>query len=217
MLQYEELRLRLINHEKTLDDLSEALGLDKMKEEWWSEGLKDDVRIQWKVDQDRKEVAAVRMIYSDQKLDAVLCISLDYNKIFQPLTNILTQENGGIVADKNGTVLYNKTGLTNLEFDKSEKMDSMIQKISQSCAYTKTKSEENDWVFAVRNTGKGISKEELPKIFERFYKVDNFTQGAGLGLSICQTIVERLKGTISVTSEVGKGTRFTVRLPNYCE
>lgn len=92
-----------------------------MKEEWWSEGLKDDVRIQWKVDQDRKEVAAVRMIYSDQKLDAVLCISLDYNKIFQPLTNILTQENGGIVADKNGTVLYNKTGLTNLEFDKSEK------------------------------------------------------------------------------------------------
>ena len=62
MLQYEELRLRLINHEKTLDDLSEALGLDKMKEEWWSEGLKNDVRIQWKVDQDRKEVAAVRMI-----------------------------------------------------------------------------------------------------------------------------------------------------------
>ena len=118
-----------------------------MKEEWWSEGLKDDVRIQWKVDQDRKEVAAVRMIYSDQKLDAVLCISLDYNKIFQPLTNILTQENGGIVADKNGTVLYNKTGLTNLEFDKSEKMDSMIQKISQSCAYTKTKSEEMTGYF----------------------------------------------------------------------
>ena len=57
----------------------------------------------------------------------------------------------------------------------------------------------------------------LRLFFERFYKVDNFTQGAGLGLSICQTIVERLKGTISVTSEVGKGTRFTVRLPNYCE
>ena len=63
-----------VEHEYTL------VPLDKMKEEWWSEGLKDDVRIQWKVDQDRKEVAAVRMIYSDQKLDAVLCISLDYNK-----------------------------------------------------------------------------------------------------------------------------------------
>ena len=69
----------------------------------------------------------------------------------------------------------------------------------------------------VEDTGVGISEEGIRHIFERFYKVDNFTQGAGLGLSICQTIVERLKGTISVTSEVGKGTRFTVRLPDYCE
>lgn len=69
----------------------------------------------------------------------------------------------------------------------------------------------------VEDTGVGISEEGIRHIFERFYKVDNFTQGAGLGLSICQTIVERMKGTISVTSEVGKGTRFTVRLPNYCE
>lgn len=69
----------------------------------------------------------------------------------------------------------------------------------------------------VEDTGVGISEEGVRHIFERFYKVDNFTQGAGLGLSICQTIVERMKGTITVTSEVGKGTRFTVRLPNYCE
>lgn len=69
----------------------------------------------------------------------------------------------------------------------------------------------------VEDTGVGISEEGIRHIFERFYKVDNFTQGAGLGLSICQTIVDRLKGTISVTSEVGKGTRFTVRLPNDCE
>ena len=69
----------------------------------------------------------------------------------------------------------------------------------------------------VEDTGVGISEEGIRHIFERFYKVDNFTQGAGLGLSICQTIIERLNGVISVTSEVGKGTRFTVRLPNYCE
>lgn len=69
----------------------------------------------------------------------------------------------------------------------------------------------------VEDTGVGISQEGINHIFERFYKVDNFTQGAGLGLSICQTIVERLRGEISVTSEVGKGTRFTVRLPNACD
>ena len=94
-----------ISHEYTLAPL------DKMKEAWWSEELKDDVRIQWEVDQDRKEVAAVRKIYSSQKLDAVLCITLDYNKIFQPLTNILTEENGGIVTDKKGTILYSRSNL----------------------------------------------------------------------------------------------------------
>ncbi|WP_373719154.1 sensor histidine kinase [Bacteroides heparinolyticus] len=66
----------------------------------------------------------------------------------------------------------------------------------------------------VEDTGKGISEKELKHIFNRFYKGDNFTQGAGLGLSICQTIVARLNGTIFVSSEVGKGTRFEVRLPD---
>lgn len=65
----------------------------------------------------------------------------------------------------------------------------------------------------VEDTGKGMSQEALEHIFERFYKVDSFTQGAGLGLSICQTFVDRMSGTISVTSEVGKGTRFVVKLP----
>ena len=69
----------------------------------------------------------------------------------------------------------------------------------------------------VEDTGKGISEDGLRHIFERFYKVDSFTQGAGLGLSICQTIVGRLNGTITVASEEGHGTRFTVRLPDICE
>ena len=64
----------------------------------------------------------------------------------------------------------------------------------------------------VEDTGAGISDEDQKLIFERFYKADSFTQGAGLGLSICQTIVERLHGTITVTSKLGRGTRFEVRL-----
>ena len=64
----------------------------------------------------------------------------------------------------------------------------------------------------VEDTGVGISDEDQKHIFERFYKADSFTQGAGLGLSICQTIVERLHGTITVTSKLGRGTRFEVRL-----
>lgn len=69
----------------------------------------------------------------------------------------------------------------------------------------------------VQDTGAGISEEDQQRIFERFYKADSFTQGAGLGLSICQTIVDRLQGTIKVTSELGKGTRFEVRIPDMNE
>ena len=65
----------------------------------------------------------------------------------------------------------------------------------------------------VSDTGRGIPADQSEKIFERFYKVDSFVQGAGLGLSICRTIAERLEGSIRVTSREGEGARFTLRLP----
>ena len=64
--------------------------------------------------------------------------------------------------------------------------------------------------FYVSDTGIGIQTDKLAKVFERFVKVNTFAQGTGLGLSICKTIIERLGGTISVCSEVGKGTTFTL-------
>lgn len=67
--------------------------------------------------------------------------------------------------------------------------------------------------FFVEDTGRGISQEDLNSVFLRFFKKDDFTQGAGLGLSICKIIVDRFNGIIGVTSELGKGTRFTVRVP----
>lgn len=65
----------------------------------------------------------------------------------------------------------------------------------------------------VEDTGIGIPEKCQEKIFDRFYKADTFKQGTGLGLSICRTIIEHLQGNISVSSQVGKGSRFTVTLP----
>ena len=61
---------------------------------------------------------------------------------------------------------------------------------------------------SVMDTGIGISEEKLESVFERFVKLDDFYQGAGLGLPICKMIVEQLGGEIGVRSELGKGSTF---------
>lgn len=65
----------------------------------------------------------------------------------------------------------------------------------------------------VRDTGRGIPAEYGEKIFERFYKVDTFVKGVGLGLSISRTIAQRLGGSISMASREGGGTCFTLLHP----
>ena len=74
-------------------------------------------------------------------------------------------------------------------------------------------SESDRVAIYVEDTGRGIELSEQKMIFSRFYKQDEFSQGAGLGLSICQVIVEKLRGKIELWSEPGKGSRFTVVLP----
>jgi signal transduction histidine kinase len=78
------------------------------------------------------------------------------------------------------------------------------------------RSEEGVAVFTVKNSGPGIAAEDLPHIFERFYRADRVRRGDGksfgLGLSIAQEVARRLGGEIDVQSSVGESTRFTVRL-----
>lgn len=75
---------------------------------------------------------------------------------------------------------------------------------------------ENELFFYVSDTGVGVPKESLPKIFDRFYRVyreGKQVQGTGLGLAIVKEITQMHGGRIEVESEVGKGTTFTVVLP----
>ena len=65
----------------------------------------------------------------------------------------------------------------------------------------------------VRDTGEGIAEENREKVFERFFKVDEYVPGAGLGLSTCRTMAYSLGGTVSVDSKLGEGSRFVVEMP----
>ena len=65
----------------------------------------------------------------------------------------------------------------------------------------------------VKDTGKGIAEENLERIFERFFKVDEFVPGAGLGLSLCRTMAYSLGGSVTVDSRLGVGSTFVLEIP----
>lgn len=77
--------------------------------------------------------------------------------------------------------------------------------------------EDGRVAITVADTGVGIPSQDLPRIFERFYRVDKARSrqvgGTGLGLSIVKHVIERMNGSVRVESQLGKGTTFTVLLP----
>ena len=79
------------------------------------------------------------------------------------------------------------------------------------------KKDSNFTYLEIRDTGFGIPEEDLPNIFERFYRVDRsreVIEGSGIGLTIVKRIMDKHKGMIHVSSKVGKGTTFSLKFQN---
>ena len=79
--------------------------------------------------------------------------------------------------------------------------------------YVKLYREDKNVVLQVADTGVGIPKDKQRKIFERFYQVENVHEGSGIGLSLVQRLVELHHGQITLVSEVGKGSTFSIYIP----
>lgn len=101
----------------------------------------------------------------------------------------------------------------------------LINLVNNALQYTPAKGavaivlqvEHNQIAIAVKDTGIGIANPDLPRIFERFYRVNadrsRYTGGSGLGLAIAQAIVQAHQGRLQVESSLGKGSKFTVIFP----
>jgi len=72
---------------------------------------------------------------------------------------------------------------------------------------------EREIIYRITDTGKGIPADKQEYVFERFTKLDDFTQGTGLGLPICRLIAEKLGGTLVIDKEYTVGCRFILTLP----
>ncbi len=117
-----------------------------------------------------------------------------------------------------------KTNISSIDadawFDKDAVEKMVVNLLSNAIKYTPEKGEiictgfikNNKLCFEVKNTGKGLTKKELKKIFIRFYQTDEYQQGTGIGLSLVKELVTLYKGTISVKS-TAKWTTFNLILP----
>ena len=122
-------------------------------------------------------------IITEAKEDTYLVMG-NANELEQVVTNIIINAKDAIKQAK-------KAGAIHISFSKTE-----------------------DWIkIAIKDEGSGIPKEVIPKLFDPFFTTKEVGRGLGLGLSICQSIIEKNNGLISVQSEPNSGSTFTIQLP----
>ncbi len=157
----------------------------------------------------------------------------DQEKVHAELTEVelhhlvdeLYEDSTILAGSKNITLTLRSNTPITMVGDKGRLRQLFLNLVDNAVKYTPSggsvtlalERQGNEAVFEVSDTGIGIPQTELGKIFDRFYRVDKARSrelgGTGLGLSIAKWIVELHRGSITVTSELQKGSTFTVHLP----
>jgi signal transduction histidine kinase len=141
------------------------------------------------------------------------------------LMNEMHEESVVLASQKSITVSVNIIPGVTITGDRPRLRQMLLNLIDNAIKYNQVHGsihlglqvKDGNAVITVRDTGIGMSENEIPKIFNRFYRVDRARSrelgGAGLGLSIVKWIVDAHNGTISVISKVNGGTEFLVSFP----
>jgi len=166
-----------------------------------------------------EDLLVLSKLEKDESLINVEHIEVDY--MLDDILPVVEQQ----ALQKNIDMKVEMDQNVTLEADEEKIKQILFNLVTNAISYTpekgsvsiKIKEEEHDVCFIVQDTGIGISEQDLPRIFERFYRVDKDrsreTGGTGLGLAIVKHIVEAHQGKIDVDSELGKGTTFKVYIP----
>ena len=157
------------------------------------------------------DIAKIRESFKPVSIDAVISKAIEGVQLH------------AVRKDIELVVSINKS-LNPVNGDEGTLVETLINILGNAIKYSRTASrihikaegEGSDVLISVMDTGPGISKEDLPYIFNDFYsgKVAPASErGSGIGLAVARRIVEAHNGTISVESELGKGSTFVIRLP----
>lgn len=164
---------------------------------------------------DLSKIEAGRLDLHEEEIDLAALVA-DLAGASQPL------------ADRNGNrlVVERPAGLGSMRADQTRLRQIILNLLSNACKFTEggtvtlavARDAEEGWVrFRVSDTGIGMTRDQLGRLFQEFTQADSSTTrkygGTGLGLAISQRLAALMGGTIAVESEPGVGTSFTVRLP----
>ncbi len=156
-------------------------------------------------------------------LESMEAVTKEYLQLDEIVNRVVMQEK--MTAQTRNVVITADVENITILADESQMYQLVDNLVSNAVKYNRENGSVNiglykegsNAVFAVSDTGIGISQEHLDKIFERFYVVDKSRNknisSTGLGLSIVKHIVKAHNGTVAVSSTIGKGTQFIVKLP----
>ncbi|MEG9297431.1 ATP-binding protein [Mangrovibacillus sp. Mu-81] len=202
----------------------------------YSEAIVDDIA---ESEEEKKEIA--RIIYDESlRMGRLVNDLLDLARMeaghimlnkesvpIMPFTERVTNKFLGIARENSVSIYFESNVNSQMEMamdpDRIEQVltnliDNAVRHTPQDGTVTISLTEENGgFLFNVKDTGSGIPEEDLPFVFERFYKADKARtrgkSGTGLGLAIAKNIIEAHSGHIQVHSKIDQGTTFTFFLP----
>ena len=149
---------------------------------------------------------------------------LDLNEMVESVANTFTlrvEHTGGKIYTEieavNSTIYVDEMHFQNVIFNLMDNAVKYRKPDRPINIYIRTWNDDTSLYLSIRDTGVGIKKDNLKKVFERFYRVHtgnvHDVKGFGLGLAYVKKIIDLHKGDITVESEYGKGTKFTIKLP----